>query len=84
MCLIFCILFDTFFIYGIYTIRQYFYHDIAWNLIGVLILLFILSYISFLAFVKFYRRYTLENFMSMLTGMPHDINEGNNTDIEER
>ena len=29
--------------------------------------LFILSYISFLAFVKFYRRFTLENYMIMLT-----------------
>ena len=30
-------------------------------------ILFILSYISFLAFVKFYRRFTLENYMIMLT-----------------
>ena len=29
--------------------------------------LFILSYISFLAFVKFYRKFTLENYMIMLT-----------------
>lgn len=29
--------------------------------------LFVLSYISFLAFVKFYRRFTLENYMIMLT-----------------
>ena len=45
-------------------------------LLGGILLLLALSYISFLAFVKFYRRQTLENFMSMLTGMPHDINEG--------
>ena len=30
-------------------------------------ILFLLSYISFLAFVKFYRRFTLENYMIMLT-----------------
>ena len=30
-------------------------------------ILFTLSYISFLAFVKFYRRFTLENYMIMLT-----------------
>ena len=30
-------------------------------------ILFALSYISFLAFVKFYRRFTLENYMIMLT-----------------
>lgn len=30
-------------------------------------ILFMLSYISFLAFVKFYRRFTLENYMIMLT-----------------
>ena len=30
-------------------------------------ILFVLSYISFLAFVKFYRRFTLENYMIMLT-----------------
>lgn len=79
MCLIFCMLFDTFFIYGIFTICHYSYYKIAWDLIGALFLLFILCYVSFLAFVKFYRRQTLENFMSMLTGMPHDINDGNNT-----
>ena len=30
-------------------------------------ILFVLSYISFLAFMKFYRRFTLENYMIMLT-----------------
>lgn len=79
MTLIFCMLFDMFFIFGIYTIFAFPHHDIAWNLVGMLFLLFILSYVSFLAFVKFYRRETLENFMTMLAGMPHDINEGDNT-----
>ena len=84
MSLIFCMLFDTFFFFGVYTICKYPHHGIAWDLIGALFLLFILSYVSFLAFVKFYRRQTLENFMSMLTGMPHDMNEGGNTGIEKK
>lgn len=41
------------------------------QLIEALFLFFILSYASFFAFVKFYRRQTLENFMSKLTGIPH-------------
>ena len=35
--------------------------------VWTLLILFALSYISFLAFVKFYRRFTLENYMIMLT-----------------
>lgn len=35
--------------------------------IWTLLILFTLSYISFLAFVKFYRRFTLENYMILLT-----------------
>ena len=84
MSLIFCMLFDTFFFFGVYTIYKYSHHGIAWDLIGTLFLLFVLSYVSFLAFVKFYRRQTLENLMSMLTGMPHDINEGGNTDVKKK
>lgn len=82
MSFIFCLLFDLFAIYGIITIFKYFHNDISWHLIGVLFLLLFLSCISFLAFVKFYRRQTLENFMSMLTGMPHDMNEGG--DVEKK
>lgn len=84
MSLIFCMLFDMFFCFGVYTICEYPHYSIAWNLVGVLFLLFVLSYVSFLAFVKFYRRQTLESFMTMLTGMPHDINEGENTAIEKK
>ena len=76
MTFIFCVLFDVFFIFGIYTIFEYNVKKISMPLLGGILLLLALSYISFLAFVKFYRRQTLENFMSMLTGMPHDINEG--------
>ena len=73
---IFCLLFDVCAIFGIVTICNDACNDVSWPLIKVLLLLLLLSDVSFLAFVKFYRRQTLENFMSMLTGMPHDMNEG--------
>lgn len=76
MTFIFCVLFDVFFFFGIYTIFEYNANKISIPLLGGILSLLALSYISFLAFVKFYRRQTLENFMSMLTGMPHDLNEG--------
>lgn len=46
------------------------------GLLYVLSLFFVLSYICFLGFVKFYRRFTLENYMAMLTAMPN--NEASN------
>lgn len=36
-------------------------------IIGVLCFLYFVSYLTYLGFVKFYRRYTLENFMALLT-----------------
>lgn len=42
------------------------------DLLLTLSLFFTLSYICFLGFVKFYRRFTLENYMAMLTAMPDD------------
>lgn len=38
-----------------------------WKIIGVLCFLYFVSYLTYLGFVKFYRRYTLENFMALLT-----------------
>lgn len=40
---------------------------IDYRIVGVLGLLYFVSYLSYLGFVKFYRRYTLENFMALLT-----------------
>ncbi len=37
------------------------------RIISILLFLYSLSYITFLGFQKFYRRYTLENFMALLT-----------------
>lgn len=56
-----------FFIYGVqalFTIN--FAYSIDWNMMKVLFLFFFLSYFCFLAFIKFYRRFTLENYMSLL------------------
>lgn len=67
---VFC---TTFFAFGSYALTT-----INWSepfdkdMLVVLSLFFILSYICFLGFVKFYRRFTLENYMTMLTAMPEE------------
>lgn len=38
-----------------------------WEIMGVLCFLYFISYLTYLGFVKFYRRYTLENFMALIT-----------------
>lgn len=40
--------------------------DVDWTAILILIVLFCLTYLYYLGFVKFYRRYTLENLMSIV------------------
>ena len=63
----------TFFAFGTYALTTI---DVSApfdkDLMVVLSLFFTLSYICFLGFVKFYRRFTLENYMAMLTAMPDD------------
>ena len=44
--------------------------SIDFRIIGVLCFLYFVSYLTFLGFVKFYRRYTLDNFMALLTCTP--------------
>ena len=67
---VFC---TTFFAFGTYALTT-----INWSepfdkdMLVVLSLFFILSYICFWGFVKFYRRFTLENYMTMLTAMPEE------------
>ncbi|WP_028904470.1 hypothetical protein [Prevotella sp. P6B4] len=67
---VFC---TTFFVFGAYALTTV---DISEpfdkDLLFILSLFFTLSYICFLGFVKFYRRFTLENYMAMLTAMPDD------------
>ena len=40
---------------------------VDYKIVGVLCFLYFVSYLTFLGFMKFYRRYTLENFMALLT-----------------
>lgn len=71
---VFCV---TFFIFGVYAMTTIdFSASFDNKLIIVLSLFFTLSYICFLGFVKFYRRFTLENYMAMLTAMFDDGKEG--------
>lgn len=62
---IFCIAFDCLLIYAITTID--FDAAISWKLISELGILFFVAYISYLGFTKFYRKYTLENYMALVT-----------------
>lgn len=39
---------------------------INWNSVFILAILFCVTYLYYLGFIKFYRRYTLENLMSIL------------------
>jgi len=71
---VFCM---TFFAFGIYALTTVdLTQSLDRDLIVVLSLFFTLSYICFLGFVKFYRRFTLENYMSMLSAMPGDNGGG--------
>lgn len=40
---------------------------VDYRIVGVLCFLYFVAYLTFLGFMKFYRRYTLENFMALLT-----------------
>lgn len=67
---VFC---STFFAFGVYALTTInFSEPFDMGLLVTLSLFFTLSYICFLGFVKFYRRFTLENYMAMLTAMPED------------
>lgn len=67
---VFCV---TFFALGFYSLSTVDCGEpFDKDLLIVLSLFFTLSYICFLGFVKFYRRFTLENYMAMLTAMPDD------------
>lgn len=60
-------LFSCIFIYGliIELLTLNIHSSIDWFAIIVLIILFCVTYVFYLGFVKFYRRYTLENLMSI-------------------
>ena len=63
MCLIFLVLA----VYGIRTIE--FEACVNYSYLWLLLFVFSIAYLTYLGFVKFYRRYTLENLMSLLAGL---------------
>ena len=66
----------TFFAFGAYALTTVNCSEpFDLDLLIALSLFFVLSYICFLGFVKFYRRFTLENYMAMLTAMQNENNQ---------
>lgn len=65
MTLIACFFFDYLFITQALTINLFM--PINWDAIKILLIVFVLTNILFMGFVKFYRRFTLENYMALLT-----------------
>jgi hypothetical protein len=62
---IFCVAFDALFVYALSTIN--FKAQISWTLVIEVVILFVIAYVSYLGFTKFYRKYTLENYMALVT-----------------
>lgn len=73
ICLLSCIAFLIVLILSLKTIN--FSAPFDFCIISTLCLFYFVSYLTFLGFVKFYRRYTLENFMALLTCISEDIKE---------
>ena len=65
MTLIACIYFDYFFYWQVFTLNIH--AGVNWNAVLILLLMGILCDVLFMGFVKFYRRFTLENYMALLT-----------------
>lgn len=70
---VFCICFDCCLIYAIKGIDIHASIDL--RIITELCILYAMCILSFLGFIKFYRRYTLENLMSLLVGLKLDKND---------
>ncbi len=65
MALIACLFFDYLFVTQALTINLFM--PINWDAVKILLIIFVLTNILFMGFVKFYRRFTLENYMALLT-----------------
>lgn len=65
-----CITFDVLAVLSFCTIS--FSATISFRIIFALCLLILIAFVFYLAFVKFYRRFTLENLMTLLVGLPND------------
>lgn len=64
---------DWLIIHGAVSVIRNFNCEINRPSVVLIISLWLLSFISYMGFVKFYRRFTLENFMSLLTGKWHTL-----------
>lgn len=49
--------------------------SVNWQALGMLLIVFLLTNILYMGFVKFYRRFTLENYMALLTEKKKDGNK---------
>lgn len=67
MTLIVCLFFDYLLIVELRTVSFRPFAVIDFNAIWILLGLFILCNVIFMGFIKFYRRFTLENYMALLT-----------------
>lgn len=65
MSLCFCLLFDYLLVKYLLTLN--FDYAINWTAICYLSVIYLISVLLFLGFMKFYRRFTLENYMAILT-----------------
>ena len=65
MALIACLFFDYLLVTQAFTINLFM--PINWDAVKILLIVFVLTNILFMGFVKFYRRFTLENYMALLT-----------------
>lgn len=65
MALIACSFFDYLLVTQVLTINLFM--PINWDAVKILLIVFVLTNILFMGFVKFYRRFTLENYMALLT-----------------
>jgi len=71
ICLIFTLFYNIIVINAIYTLRYLFNEkgeaEFSWFIFILLVCGFIVCNLLYLGFVKFYRRFTLENFMALIT-----------------
>ena len=71
--LITCLFFDYLFVIQLLTIYEYWATDISygcfnWKVLWILMGMLAFCNVLFMGFIKFYRRFTLENYMSLLAG----------------
>jgi len=65
----------SFFVVGIYCLSTLDIEaDFDLNLCAILVITYSIAYLTFLGFMKFFRRFTLENYMTLLSGM-YDITD---------